>query len=52
MAGLGRCGKSRLPLGFDPRTVQPVAEGNEYSLYVFLHIFSLKTTHVVRYMLL
>ena len=24
-AGLDRCGKSRLPPGFDPRTVQPVA---------------------------
>ena len=24
-AGLDRCGKSRSPLGFDPRTVQPVA---------------------------
>jgi len=24
-AGLHRCGKSRLPPGFDPRTVQPVA---------------------------
>jgi hypothetical protein len=24
-AGLDGCGKSRLPLGFDPRTVQPVA---------------------------
>ena len=24
-AGLGGCGKSRPPLGFDPRTVQPVA---------------------------
>jgi len=24
-AGLDRCGKSRLPLGFDPRAVQPVA---------------------------
>ena len=24
-AGLDRCGKSRPPLGFDPRTVQPVA---------------------------
>jgi len=23
--GLDRCGKSRLPSGFDPRTVQPVA---------------------------
>jgi len=25
-AGLDRCGKSRLPPGFDPRTVQPVAQ--------------------------
>ena len=25
MAGLDRCGKSRLPPGFDPQTVQPVA---------------------------
>ena len=25
MAGLGRCGKSRPPLVFDPRTVRPVA---------------------------
>jgi hypothetical protein len=25
MGGLDRCGKSRPPLGFDPRTVQPVA---------------------------
>ena len=24
-AGMGRCGKSRLTPGFDPRTVQPVA---------------------------
>jgi len=24
-AGLDGCGKSRLPQGFDPRTVQPVA---------------------------
>ena len=24
-AGLDGCGKSRLPLGFDPQTVQPVA---------------------------
>ena len=24
-AGLDRCGKSRAPPGFDPRTVQPVA---------------------------
>jgi len=24
-AGLDRCGKSRPPLGFDPRTVHPVA---------------------------
>jgi len=24
-AGLDRCGKSRSPPGFDPRTVQPVA---------------------------
>ena len=24
-AGMDRCGKSRPPLGFDPRTVQPVA---------------------------
>jgi hypothetical protein len=24
-AGLDRCGKSRLPAGFDPRTVLPVA---------------------------
>jgi hypothetical protein len=24
-AGLGRCGKSRPSLGFDPRTLQPVA---------------------------
>ena len=24
-AGLDRCGKSRLPPGFDPQTVQPVA---------------------------
>jgi hypothetical protein len=24
-AGLDRCGKSRVPPGFDPRTVQPVA---------------------------
>jgi hypothetical protein len=24
-AGLDRCGKSGLPLGFDPRTVQPAA---------------------------
>jgi len=28
-AGLDRCGKSRFPLGFDARTVQPVA-----SLYI------------------
>jgi len=26
-AGLNRCGKSRCPPGFDPRTVQPVAIG-------------------------
>jgi hypothetical protein len=30
-AGLDRCGKSRLPPGFDPRTVQPVAR--RYSNY-------------------
>jgi len=32
-AGLGRCGKSRPPPGFDPRTVQPVAcNCNEYDI--------------------
>ena len=30
-AGLDRCGKSRLPPGFDPRTVQPV--GSRYTDY-------------------
>ena len=30
-AGLDRCGKSRPPPGFDPRTVQPVA--NRYTNY-------------------
>ena len=28
MAGLDVCGKSRLPPGFDPRAVQPVASRN------------------------
>jgi hypothetical protein len=32
IAGLDRCGKSRLSAGFDPRTVQPVA--NCYTDYV------------------
>jgi hypothetical protein len=27
-AGLGSCGKSRLPLGFDPRNVHPLASRN------------------------
>ena len=31
-AGLDRCGKSRPPPGFDPRTVQPVA--SRYTDYV------------------
>jgi len=31
-AGLDRCGKSRLPPGFDQRTVQPVA--SRYTDYV------------------
>ena len=31
-AGLDRCGKSRPPPGFDPRTVQPVA--SHYTDYV------------------
>jgi len=30
-AGLNGCGKSRPPLGFDPRAVQPVA--NRYTNY-------------------
>ena len=30
-AGLDRCGKSRPPQGFDPRTVQPVA--SRYTVY-------------------
>jgi hypothetical protein len=29
--GLDRCGKSRLPPGFDPRTVQPI--GSRYTNY-------------------
>jgi len=33
-ADLDRCGKSRLPLGFDPRTVQPLA--NRYTDYATL----------------
>ena len=28
--GLDRCGKSRHPPGFDPRTVQPVARVSKY----------------------
>ena len=31
-AGLDGCGKSRLPPGFDPRTVQPI--GSRYTDYV------------------
>ena len=33
-AGLGWCGKSRHPLGFDPRTVQPVA--SRYTDYTLI----------------
>jgi hypothetical protein len=41
-AGLDRCGKSRSPPGFDPRTVQPV--GSRYTDYatrplIFIYIY-------------
>jgi hypothetical protein len=51
-AGLGGCGKSRPPPGFDHRTVQPV--GSRYTNYaipahknIFVNVFSLK--HKKRY---
>ena len=36
-AGLDRCGKSRPPPGFDPRTVQPV--GSRYTDYATRPIY-------------
>jgi len=39
-AGLDRCGKSRPPPGFDPRTVQPVA-----SCYTDCAFLTLRARH-------
>ena len=41
MAGLDRCGKSRLPPGFDPWTVQPVA-----SRYIFANSTEIKSISI------
>jgi len=41
-AGLDRCEKSRLPPGFDPRTVQPVASRYTFTfmcVYIYIYIY-------------
>jgi len=55
--GVDRCGKSRLPPGFDPRTVQPVA--SRYTYYatrptavptnVFLDVSKQEPCHMITY---
>ena len=37
-AGLGGCGKSRPPSGFDPRTFQPVAKLRQYMGFNVLRV--------------